>query len=120
LPLFKSPLKETSAGEGVTLFGALMTSHLAVFQTIVNLKKPTVNLNKLIVGNLFFDWSTKQSFSLCVHHSVLSFAEDALGVTNIERVQQAARFVFWSVLNQVVSKGVLSHSVATNLNLLCG
>jgi hypothetical protein len=29
-------LKETSAGEGVTLFGLLMTSDLAVFQTIIH------------------------------------------------------------------------------------
>jgi len=28
-------LKETSAGEGVTLFGLLMTSDLAVFKTIM-------------------------------------------------------------------------------------
>ena len=35
-PLFNSPLdKETAAGEGVTLFGLLMTSDLAVFQNII-------------------------------------------------------------------------------------
>ena len=34
--LFHAPLKETAAGEGVTLFGLLMTSDLAVFQTILH------------------------------------------------------------------------------------
>jgi hypothetical protein len=31
-------VKETAAGEGVTLFGLLMTSDLAVFQNIVSVK----------------------------------------------------------------------------------
>jgi len=33
---FFPPLKETAAGEGVTLFGLLMTSDLAVFQQILH------------------------------------------------------------------------------------
>lgn len=67
------PEKKQSAGEGGTLFGLLMTSDLAVFQTIVNLKKPTVNLNELMIGNFFFTLFAKQSGSLLLHHSILSF-----------------------------------------------
>jgi hypothetical protein len=34
-PVFNNPFeKETMAGERVTLFGALMTSHLALFKTL--------------------------------------------------------------------------------------
>jgi hypothetical protein len=35
-PLFQAPLKETAAGEGVTLFGWGATPNLAVFQTIID------------------------------------------------------------------------------------
>jgi hypothetical protein len=31
LPLFKTPLKELPAGEGITLFGGVATPHLAGF-----------------------------------------------------------------------------------------
>ncbi len=43
--------------------------------------------NKLIICDFFRRfWSTKQSFSLCVHHRILCFTKDTLGVPDVKRV----------------------------------
>jgi hypothetical protein len=55
--LFQAPLEEGSAGEGVTLFGAGINPHLAVFQTMLHQKQ--------VSSQLFFgDQSLRSFFNL--------------------------------------------------------
>jgi len=74
----KHPLKETAAGEGLTLFSWVATPNLAVFQNIV--------LDKLIVSNFICNWSAKQSNSLGVHYRIFSLRKDTSGIANVKRI----------------------------------
>ena len=76
--MFQFSQKETAAGGETSLFDREIKPYLAVFQNIVS--------NKLIVGNFICLWSAKQSSSLRIHHSILSFGEDTLCVPDVKRV----------------------------------
>ena len=74
--MFQFSLKETAAGGETSLFGGIITPHLAVFQNIVS--------NKLVICNFICWLFAKQSFSLGVHNRILSLREDTLSVPDVK------------------------------------
>jgi len=83
---FNHPLKELPAGEGLTLFGRVISPHLAGFHNIKLILLCKLNLLVVSYAACKVRIATIQPSCLSSHHSVLSGGKYALGVTNVKWV----------------------------------